>query len=74
MVETWFAAELDALSEASRKKWLVSIATLVDWEMWQSLRTFPNRSVSECREYLALLLEAALTQMEDEAKGRGKRG
>ena len=74
VVETWFAAELDALTDASRKKWLVAIATLVDWEMWQSLRTFPNRSVSECREYLALLLEASLKQMEDEAKGRGKRG
>src|SRR5436190_14531267 len=34
VVETWFAAELDALSETSRKKWLVAIATLVDWEMW----------------------------------------
>jgi hypothetical protein len=74
VVETWFAAELDALDEPSRRKWLVAIATLVDWEMWQSLRTYPSRSVSECREYLALLLESALTQMEVEAKGRGKRG
>ena len=73
VVETWFAAELDALTDASRKKWLVAIATLVDWEMWQSLRTYPARSVNESREYLALLLEAALKQMEDEAKSRSKK-
>jgi hypothetical protein len=41
--------------------------------MWQSLRTYPNRSVAECRDLLALLLEGALKQMEDEAKGRAKR-
>jgi len=73
VVETWFAAELDALSDASRKKWLAAIATLVDWEMWQSLRTYPNRSVSEARELLSLLLESALTQMEAEAKGKPRR-
>jgi AcrR family transcriptional regulator len=73
VAESWFAAELDALSDASRKKWVVAVAALVDWEMWQSLRTYPNRSVAECRELLALLLEAALKQMEDEAKGRAKR-
>ena len=72
VVETWFAAELDALADASRKKWLIAIATLVDWEMWQSLRTYPARSITESRELLALLLAAALTQMEDEAKGRSK--
>ena len=47
VVETWFAAELDALTDASRKKWLIAIATLVDWEMWQSLRTYPARSIAE---------------------------
>ena len=73
VVEIWFAAELDALSDASRKKWLAAIATLVDWEMWQSLRTYPNRSVSEARELLSLLLESALTQMEAEAKGKPRR-
>ena len=73
VVETWFAAELDALTDASRKKWLIAIATLVDWEMWQSLRTYPARSMAESRELLALLLAAALTQMEAEAKGRAKR-
>jgi hypothetical protein len=73
VVETWFAAELDALTEASRKKWLAAIGTLVDWEMWQSLRTYPARSITEARELLALLLEAALTQMEAEAKGKSRR-
>jgi hypothetical protein len=73
VVETWFAAELDALTDASRKKWLVAIATLVDWEMWQSLRTYPARSVAESRELLTLLLAAALKQMEDEARARAKR-
>jgi AcrR family transcriptional regulator len=73
VVETWFAPELDALADASRKKWLIAIATLVDWEMWQSLRTYPARSLAESRELLALLLSAALTQMEDEAKGKSKR-
>ena len=47
VVETWFAAELDALTDASRKKWLIAVATLVDWEMWQSLRTYPARSINE---------------------------
>lgn len=74
VVEIWFAAEFDALPDtASRKKWLVAIATLVDWEMWQSLRTYPNRSATESRELLSLLLAAALKQMEDEARGRSKR-
>lgn len=73
VVETWFAAELDALSDTSRKKWLIAISTLVDWEMWQSLRTYPNRSMAEARELLALLLESALTQMEAEAKGKSRR-
>jgi hypothetical protein len=74
VVETWFAAELDALTDASRKKWMVALATLVDWEMWQSLRTYPSRSIAESKELLALLLEATLRQMEDEAKGvRSKR-
>jgi hypothetical protein len=41
--------------------------------MWQSLRTYPARSITEARELLALLLEAALTQMEAEAKGKSRR-
>jgi TetR/AcrR family transcriptional regulator of autoinduction and epiphytic fitness len=73
VVETWFRAELDALTAARRRKWLVAIATLVDWEMWQSLRTFPNRSVVKCKEAVSLLLRAALREMEDEAKGRSNR-
>lgn len=74
VVETWFAAELDALTAASRRKWLVAIATLADWEMWQSLRTYPSRSIAEAREALALLLRAALRQMEEEARSKPKRG
>jgi hypothetical protein len=73
VVETWFAAELDALTDASRKKWLAAISTLVDWEMWQSLRTYPSRSITEARDLLALLLGSALTQMEAEAKGKSRR-
>lgn len=67
VVETWFAAELDQLSPARRRKWLIAIATLVDWEMWQSLRTYPTRSVAEAKACLELLLGAALRQMESEA-------
>jgi hypothetical protein len=73
VVETWFAPELDALPDASRKKWLIAVATLVDWEMWQSLRTYPARSIAESRDLLALLLEAALRRMEDEARSRPRR-
>lgn len=70
VVETWFAAELDALSPTDRRRWLVAIGTLADWEMWQSLRTYPSRSIAEARDVLTLLLRAALRQMEDEAKAR----
>jgi len=73
VVETWFEAELNALPDKSRRKWLVAIATLVDWEMWQSLRTYPSRSVAEAREVLSLLLGAALKQMEDEARSGTRR-
>ena len=72
-VETWFAAEFDGLAAASRRKWLVAIATLVDWEMWQSLRTYPSRSLAEAREALTLLLRAALRQMEEEARSKPRR-
>ena len=68
VVETWFAAELDPLAPADRRRWLVAIATLVDWEMWQSLRTYPARSVSEAKGCLSLLLGAALKQIEAEAR------
>jgi hypothetical protein len=67
VVETWFAAELDPLPAERRRKWLIAIGTLMDWEMWQSLRTYPNRSVAEARDLIALLLRAALKQMEQEA-------
>jgi AcrR family transcriptional regulator len=73
VVETWFEAELDALSDKSRRQWLVAISTLMDWEMWQSLRTYPTRSISEAREALSLLLFAALKQMEDEARANPRR-
>lgn len=73
VVETWFEAELDALPEKSRRKWLIAIATLMDWEMWQSLRTYPTRSVTEAKEALSLLLNAALKQMEDEARAGARR-
>jgi AcrR family transcriptional regulator len=66
VVETWFAAELDPLPPVLRRKWLIAIATLVDWEMWQSLRTYPSRSVAEAKGCLELLLGAALRQMESE--------
>src|SRR5207302_3909349 len=49
VVEIWFAAELDQLPAGGRPKWLTAIATLGDWEMWQSLRTYPTRSVSESK-------------------------
>jgi len=68
VVATWFAAELDQLSATSRTKWLTAIATLVDWEMWQSLRTYPTRSIAESRASLELLLTAALNAIDAEAK------
>ena len=54
------------MSAEARQKWLVALATLVDWEMWQSLRTYPNRSIPEAKDCLTLLLKAALRQMEAE--------
>ncbi len=68
VVATWFAAELDQVSAESRSKWLTAIATLVDWEMWQSLRTYPTRSIAECRGALELLLTAALNALDAEAR------
>ncbi len=68
VVATWFAAELDQVPSDSRSKWLTAIATLVDWEMWQSLRTYPTRSVAECKAALALLLTAALSAVDGEAR------
>ena len=73
VVETWFEAELDALPEKNRRKWLIAIATLVDWEMWQSLCTYPSRSMTEAKEALSLLLNAALRQMEEEARSGARR-
>jgi AcrR family transcriptional regulator len=70
VVETWFAAELDQLPPAGRTKWLTAIATLVDWEMWQSLRTYPTRSVAESKSALTLLLTAALNGLDEAAKQR----
>jgi TetR/AcrR family transcriptional regulator, regulator of autoinduction and epiphytic fitness len=68
VVATWFAAELDQVSADARAKWLTAIATLVDWEMWQSLRTYPTRSIAECKGALELLLTAALNALDSEAK------
>ena len=68
VVATWFAAELDQVPAQARAKWLTAIATLVDWEMWQSLRTYPTRSIAECRGALELLLTAALNALDGEAK------
>ena len=68
IVATWFAAELDQLAPASRNKWLTAIATLVDWEMWQSLRTYPTRSIAESRAALELLLTASLNAVDAEAR------
>lgn len=70
VVATWFSPELDPLPPASRRRWLISIATLVDWEMWQSLRTYPSRGIAEAKECLFLLLSAALRQIEAESRGR----
>jgi TetR/AcrR family transcriptional regulator, regulator of autoinduction and epiphytic fitness len=68
VVATWFAAELDQVPQESRSKWLTAIATLVDWEMWQSLRTYPTRSVAESKAALELLLTAALNALDAEAR------
>ncbi|WP_194460426.1 TetR/AcrR family transcriptional regulator [Bradyrhizobium sp. CCBAU 53421] len=66
VVGQWFATELEQVSAEARQKWLVALATLLDWEMWQSLRTYPNRSIAEAKDCLTLLLKAALRQMEAE--------
>jgi hypothetical protein len=67
-VEAWFAPEFDRLPAARRQQWLVAIATLVDWEMWQSLRTYPTRGIAKAKAALKLLLTAALSSLDDEAK------
>lgn len=64
IVETWFAPELDPLEPALRKQRLSAIATLVDWEMWWSLRTYPDRSIAEAKATLHFLLTAALQSLD----------
>jgi hypothetical protein len=36
--------------------------------MWQSLRTYPTRSIAECKGALELLLTAALNALDAEAR------
>lgn len=69
VVETWFSTRARSAAGGSSPPLLVSIATLVDWEMWQSLRTYPTRSIVEAKACLGLLLSAALRQIEAEAAG-----
>ena len=69
VVEAWFAVELDQLDSDLRQRWLIALATLVDWEMWWSLRTYPDRSIAECKAMLNLLLTAALNEMDAAARG-----
>lgn len=68
IVETWFAPELDPLDARLRERRLNAIATLVDWEMWWSLRTYPDRSVAEAKATLHFLLTAALQSLDQPAQ------
>jgi hypothetical protein len=63
VAELWFAAEVDRPPAEARRKWLVAIATLVDREMSQSLRTYPSRSIPGAKECLRLPLAAAWRQI-----------
>ena len=69
-VATWFEPELSGLPDELRPRWLDALSTLTDWEMWESLRTYPTRSIAEARGLLQLLLQAALRQIEAAARGR----
>ena len=71
-VAVWFKPELQRLRPGAKRQWLDALATLTDWEMWESLRTYPTRSIAEARGLLKMLLLAALKQIEAEAKATGK--
>jgi AcrR family transcriptional regulator len=66
-VAIWFAPELGLLKEPHRQVWLTALANLADWEMWHSLRTYPERSIADARETLRLLLMATLNALEVDA-------
>jgi TetR/AcrR family transcriptional regulator, regulator of autoinduction and epiphytic fitness len=66
-VAAWFAPELDMFKEPHRQRWLMALANLADWEMWHSLRTYPDRSIGEAKSALSLLLLATLKALEGEA-------
>jgi len=60
IVEAWFVPELEKLEGEHREKLTIGVASLVDWEMWWSLRAYPERTVAEAKAILQLLLEEIL--------------
>jgi TetR/AcrR family transcriptional regulator, regulator of autoinduction and epiphytic fitness len=66
----WFAPELARLPPARRMHWEQALGALTDWEMWDSLRTYPTRSVEQAGALLQSLFIAALTAVQHEATER----
>lgn len=64
----WFSAELDRLPPGRREHWQEALGALTDWDLWESLRTYPTRPVHEARALLGSLLRAALAEIEREAE------
>lgn len=63
----WFAPELNELPADRRAHWTQALGALTDWELWESLRTYPTRPVEEARALLGSLLRAALKEIGREA-------
>lgn len=63
----WFAAELGRLPPDRREHWREALGALTDWDLWESLRTFPTRPMREAQALLGSLLRAALAEVEREA-------
>jgi TetR/AcrR family transcriptional regulator of autoinduction and epiphytic fitness len=73
IVEAWFVPELARLQGEHRERMTVGVASLVDWEMWWSLRAYPERTVAEAKAILHLMLKQILLPAnEDQSRSRLK--
>jgi len=72
IVEAWFAPELDELQGERRERLTVGIAALVDWEMWWSLRAYPERSADEAKAILQFLLERTFESLHQSTRSKSK--
>ncbi|MFL5280111.1 MAG: TetR/AcrR family transcriptional regulator [Rhodopila sp.] len=62
----WFSAELERLPPDRREHWQEALGALTDWDLWESLRTYPARPVEEARALLGSLLRAAIAEIHRE--------